>query len=247
MPKGRAKAKRQRNRERAARAERARNLPAGVPRDAIFVNISVLTNKYLRQGCSLTVSATMRLAYLVCGVGIGVAAVVGRIFFNVDTLLLVLMLLLGFSLVWQSMHLGMEPARQMMKQYTKAGEESRRHVYFATQDDFGVVLFNGVVRQFPWTMVDEFAGTKDTFTLPLKGGNPIVFIMDAQGFVKGSAEDFVRLAFDKIEPEPKGRVSAGASKMFRTLDNWSVVKAQAREAEARKKAERKAKRKARKG
>ena len=35
--------------------------------------------------------------------------------------------------------------------------------------------------------------------------------------------------------------------MFRTLDNWSVVKAQAREAEARKKAERKAKRKARKG
>ena len=244
MPKGRAKAKRQRNRERIDRAERSRHLPRGVPADAIFCNVTELTNKYIRQGCSLTVSPVMRMVYLIMGVGIGVAAVLGRIFAGTSTLLLILMLVLGFSFVWQSMHLGMDPARQMMKQYTKAGDGSRHHVYFATAKDFGVVLFNGTIRQFPWSMVDTFSGTKDAFALTLKG-NPIVFILDSQGFIRGTAEDFVRFSFESIEPEPKSAFYNFSAKTFRTLDNWSVVKAEARAAEIQRKEQRKAEKLAR--
>lgn len=242
--KGKAKARRERNRQRVEIDRRSRHLPAGVPNDALFCNVTEITNKFIRQGCNLTVNPLMRFSYLACGVLLGVFGVTCRIFFDISTLVLVLILVLGFSLVWQSMHLGMEPARRMMRQFSEAGDKTRRHVYFATQDDLGVVLFDGTVRRFGWEMIDEFSGTKTTFALLLKGAT-IVFIMDASGFVRGSAEDFVKFAFEKIDPTPKGWLYTTSERMFRALDNWSVIKAQSRAAEAARKAERKARRRAR--
>lgn len=236
----RSRAKRQRNVELVNREHLSRNLPAGVPAESLFVNETEITNRIITQACSLTVSPTMRLVYLAIGIGIGVAGVLGRIFFSLSTLALILMLVLGFTFVWQSMHLGMEPARRMMKQFADAGAEIRRHVYFATEDEVGFVLYDGTVRSYPWGKVDEFAGTKDTFILTLKDRNPITFMIDAHGFTRGTREDFVRFAFEKVNPEEKGRIHSASSKMFRTLDRWNVVKAQARAADAKKKAGKKA-------
>lgn len=243
MSKERQRAKGQRNAERQDRERKARDLPEGVPRDAAFCNVTVIDNHLIRQAMSLTVSPITRLIYLAIGIAIGVAGVLARIFFGLDTMAVILLLLLGFTFVYQSMHLGMDPARRMMRQFAEAGDETRRHVYFATPDEVGFILYNGTSRTYPWSSVDEFAGTKDTFVLTLKDRDPITFIIDAKGFVRGSAEDFVRFAFERIEPEPKGHLQRTTKRMFRTLDNWSVVRAQARAADAQRKAERKAQRK----
>ncbi len=247
MSKARSKAKRQRNAEFVAGEARSRTLPEGVPADARFCNETVITDRIIRQACSLTVPPTTRLVYLLVGIGIGVAGVLGRIFLSLDTLALILLLVLGFTFVWQSMHLGMDPARRMMRQFAEAGSETRHHIYFATDDELGFVLYNGTVRSYPWSAVDEFAGTKDTFILTLKERNPITFIIDAHGFTRGSAEDFVRFAYEKVVPEDKGRIHAASSKMFRTLDRWNVVKAQAKAADAQRKASKRAARAARRG
>lgn len=162
MPKSRTRAKAQRNAERASQARQSRELPRGVPADVAFCNVTEIDDKLIRDGCNLVVSPNLRLVYLLVGIGIGVAGILGRLFFGISTILVIILLVLGFTFVWQSMHLGMEPARRMMRQFAEAGDETRRHVYFATPDEVGFVLYNGTVRSYPWSAVDEFAGTKDT-------------------------------------------------------------------------------------
>lgn len=239
MPRNRDRYKSQRNQQRQGRMATERSVAEGIPDGATFVNVTELTDRVIRDGCNMTVSSTVRLGYLLVGVGIGVAGVVGRVFFGVDTLILVLVLLLGFSLVWQSMHLGMDPARRMMRALAKQDASARKVTYFASAEEFGAIAANGDVRHLPWSVVDRFAGSKNVFAITLKR-DPALFFIDAAGFVRGSAEGFVNLAFEEIVPEERGPVRTAADKLFTTLDNWSVVKAASRRAEAERKAARKA-------
>ena len=217
-------------------------MPPGVPSDALFVNRTELTNAIVKKGCSITVSSVLRVLYFAIGILMGIAAVVGRVFFGVDTLITVLVLLLGLMTVWQGSRLPMESARSMISQLMKAEKqnpEARIRVTFATEQAFGVVMPDGTARTFPWGDFSRAVATMDVMCLTT-AQQSVLFILDNKGFLRGTPGDFAVFLAEHIAPEDRNGFQKWCDKTCRTLDNWSSIqqqkKAEQDEAKAAKKA-----------
>lgn len=198
--------------------------PRGVPADALFINETELTNPLIKAGCAMTVSSVMRLFYLVAGVVLGVAAILFRIFMDVDVLSTVLVLVLGLMLVWQGNRLPMESAARMIRQVSKAGDDARHRVYFATETEFGVVLADGTVHRFPWAELGTFAGNPQVMAITLRNRS-ILFCLSMTGFTKGQPGDFVVFLNEHMLPVRRNAIQRLADRVFHTLDDWALINA----------------------
>lgn len=224
---------------------RASAIPAGVPAGALFINRTDLTNTQVKEACRYTVSSVLRMTYFLFGIALGVFAIVWRVAFDADTLATVLVLLVGLMTVWQGSRLPMESARRMISQLDKAGQDSRKRTYFATETEFGVVLADGQARTFPWSAFGRAVVTQKVACLTLTGQS-VLLVVAMDGFTKGEPAEFVRFLAEHVNEAPRNAVTRLCEKACRTLDDWGSVQAAQREKDAAKKAakaERRARRK----
>ena len=222
------------------------SLPVGVPKDALFVNKTNLTNAQVKEACRLTVSSTLRVFYFACGILLGVAAVLARVFWHISGLTCALVLLVGLMTVWQGNRLPLDNARRMIAALDRNGEASRERLTFATEKQLGVILSDGTRRTFAWSEFSRAVATPSLVCLTLAKGS-LIFMLDTQGFTKGDAAGFIQfLATHVIEP-PRNAVARACDKICSTLDSWGTIQAAQKERDAAKKQarqERRAQRKA---
>lgn len=223
-------------------------MPAGVPANALYANRTELTNDIVKKGCGITVSSVLRILYFGIGILMGIAAIVCRVFFHVDTLITVLVLLLGLMTVWQGSRLPMESARSMISQLMKAEKqnpEARTRVTFATETEFGVVLPDGKVRTYPWKDFSRAIGTMDVTCLTTTQQS-VLFILDNKGFLRGTPGEFAVFLKEHVKEPARSGFQTWCEKVCHTLDNWGTVQAKIKEEDAAKKAAKQAKKDAKK-
>lgn len=196
-------------------------IPGAIPATALFVNFTVLTNKLIKEGCSITVSSVMRMTYLFLGVLIGVSAIVFRILFEIPTLAVVLVLLVGLITVWQGSHLPAESARAIISRLNKGdGSERERYLW---ADDTGVgVYVKGASRTFEWDAVKLAVATEKVTCLVLKA-NSVLLVLDNEGFLKGTVHGFQDLLAAHVTKSEKNAFVAWCDKTVYRLDHWKQL------------------------
>lgn len=209
-------------------------LPAGVPAGSLFVNETALTNDQVKEACKLTVSPTLRVFYFGCGILIGVAAVLARIFWHISGLTCALVLLVGLMTVWQGNRLPLDNARRMIAALDRAGEAARRRTTYATEKELGVILSDGTRRTFEWGEFSRAVATPRLICLTLAKGS-LIFMLDTQGFTKGDAAGFIQFLAAHVSEPPRNAVARACDKICSTLDSWSTVQAAQKERDAAKK------------
>lgn len=221
-------------------------LPAGVPADALFVNKTSLTNAQVKEACRLTVSPTLRVFYFACGILLGVAAVLARVFWHISGLTTALVLLVGLMTVWQGNRLPLDNARRMIAALDRTGEDARERLTFATEKELGVILSDGTRRTFAWSEFGRAVATPTIICLTLTKGS-LIFMLDTQGFTKGDAAGFIQFLATHVSEPPRNAVARACGKICSTLDSWGTVQAAQRERDAAKKQARQARKAQRKG
>ena len=214
-------------------------LPAGVPAGSLFVNETTLTNDQVKEACRLTVSPTLRVFYFGCGILIGVAAVLARVFWHISGLTCALVLLVGLMTVWQGNRLPLDNARRMIAALDRAGEAARQRTTYATEKEMGVILSDGTRRTFGWSEFSRAVATSRLICLTLAKGS-LIFMLDTQGFTKGDAAGFIQFLATHVSEPPRIAVARACDKICSTLDSWSTVQAAQKERDAAKKQARQA-------
>ncbi len=214
-------------------------LPAGVPAGSLFVDETTLTNDQVKEACRLTVSPTLRVFYFGCGILIGVAAVLARVFWHISGLTCALVLLVGLMTVWQGNRLPLDNARRMIAALDRAGEKARQRTTYATEKELGVILSDGTRRTFGWSEFSRAVATPRLICLTLAKGS-LIFMLDTQGFTKGDAAGFIQFLATHVSEPPRNAVARACDKICSTLDSWSTVQAAQKERDAAKKQARQA-------
>lgn len=213
-------------------------------KNADFINHTTLSNSIIKKGCGLTVSPALRMVYLLAGIAIGISAVVFRICFGTPTLATILVLLLGLIIVWQGTRLPMESARAMISHLMKLGDEARERTYYANADGLTVVATTKPFN-FRWVQVRLAVASQEITCLVMKDGD-LLFIMDNDGFSKGTAKEFQSLLAAKVESPKQNWFSRWATHTVTRLDNWRLVQLAYKQEQEQKKAVKFEKHKARK-
>jgi hypothetical protein len=217
---------------------------AQVPADAIFVIRTKLDPKTLRAAAAMGTSSVMRLFYMVCGIAVGIAAMVCRFTLHTSTLTTVLVLLMALMIIWQGNRLPLENARRMSLELEKAskqyGVDATDRVCFATARSFGCLMPNGSIKLWDWNEFDTYKGNFGLMILGLKGKGEASFVLDMQGFLKGQPGNFLSFLSTHIAAKKQNKFEQTADKICYTLDNWTQIQKKDKEAKDAEKAAKKA-------
>lgn len=167
-------------------------LPAGVPADARFVNVTELTDDVLTRTAELTVSKVLRNAYVVIGVIVGLSALVYRIVFGGTTLITILLLCTGMLLVYLSTRLVKDSVQRDKQALAKVDKGTLSRTIYSDGSTIDVILANGKVRRYPLDSFLKLTGDDKILLLILRDSSS-AFALDRDGFIRGSAKGFEEL------------------------------------------------------
>lgn len=214
-----------------------------IPQDALFINTTVLSNAIIKKGCALTVSSVLRMVYFMFGIALGVCALIFRLAFHISTIAFILVLLLGLITIWQGARLPLESARAMIARFQKEGEEARTRICFATEKYFGVIMGNKPLT-FSWSQFKIAVASQEITCLVLHQ-NSVLFILDNEGFSKGTASEFQAFLAQHITTPKRSKFVRWCDTQVYKLDNWKLIQAAYKQEQAQKKAAKKAAKKQR--